>query len=276
MNAFGLSIRKSLLETPVVNWIKTIQASGGSAPSFQTISAVNTFHRQLRNTSFYSKMKSVNCFVPDNLTACLVPLISTLGNSAWTNFNFVSGDLTTGGLLGNGSSKYLNTGVVPWSETSFGLSMCVPSAINESKYTAGAGETVMDYNKLVSWYWSFGGTTYFDCYSQTGGRISAANSAFNGYMSANRIANNDQKVYKANSGTSHTQIASGTNTSYGTRPTGPVLVYAQGAGTAVYNNLYSGQKISFMALHDGLTAAESSIFFNLIQILRKQINGGWV
>jgi hypothetical protein len=64
----------------------------------------------------------LNLFCGDNLSAALVPLYlatssggATVGNSTDTNNNFASGDYadtgSNGGLKGNGTTKYLDTGV---------------------------------------------------------------------------------------------------------------------------------------------------------------------
>jgi hypothetical protein len=102
-----ISISGGVIIDPVVaNWALRVSINGGASPSTNTQIALTTFMQSLYNNNIYSKMISVNCLVPDNLIAASTPLIFIAGNSLWTNHNFVSGDLTVNGLLGNGSSKY--------------------------------------------------------------------------------------------------------------------------------------------------------------------------
>jgi hypothetical protein len=54
------------------------------------------------------------------LQQLLLPLLVGGGNDPWTNSNFISGDLTINGLVGDGFSKALNTGIIP--------STCYPNA----------------------------------------------------------------------------------------------------------------------------------------------------
>lgn len=95
------------------------QYLGGSA-SPSTISAMNTFCNSIDSAGLRNKFYRLNLFCGSNLTSCLIPLfISTswlspnYGFLTDTNYNFDSNDYTetgsSGGLLGNGSTKYLDT-----------------------------------------------------------------------------------------------------------------------------------------------------------------------
>ncbi len=95
------------------------QYLGGSA-SPSTITAMNTFCNSIDSAGLRTKFYRLNLFCGSNLTSCLIPLyISTswlspnYGFLTDTNYNFDSNDYTetgsSGGLLGNGSTKYLDT-----------------------------------------------------------------------------------------------------------------------------------------------------------------------
>ena len=95
------------------------QYLGGSAGS-TTISAMNTFCNSIDSAGLRTKFYRLNLFCGNNLNSCLIPLyISTswlspnYGFLTDTNNNFDSNDYTetgaSGGLLGNGSTKYLDT-----------------------------------------------------------------------------------------------------------------------------------------------------------------------
>jgi hypothetical protein len=82
-------------------------ASAGSSISANNKNAVNAFIVGCKTDGIWSAIKAA-CFLagPDDLTGSLVPLVGP----APTNVNFVAGDYNrTTGLLGNGSTKYLNS-----------------------------------------------------------------------------------------------------------------------------------------------------------------------
>lgn len=96
--------------------------NGGSASS-GTLSAMNTFCNSIDSAGLRNKFYRLNLFCGNNLTSCLLPIYF---GKKWNsfpygfangdrNFNFVSGDYTesgsSGGLIGDGSTKYLDTGV---------------------------------------------------------------------------------------------------------------------------------------------------------------------
>jgi hypothetical protein len=105
-------------------WRNNVIANSGSV-SGSTLKAVSDFCRRIDAAGLRSKFYRLNLFCGTDLNACLVPLYrnttaagSVLGNSTDTNNGpFVSGDYAetgaNGGLIGNGSSKYLATGFNP-------------------------------------------------------------------------------------------------------------------------------------------------------------------
>jgi hypothetical protein len=100
------------------DWIDRVYANGGTV-SASTAAAVNTFCNDIDAAGLRSLLWRVNLFAGDNLSACLVPLFrgpdrtgTQYGNTTDTNDNFVSGDYdSASGLVGNGSTKRLNTGL---------------------------------------------------------------------------------------------------------------------------------------------------------------------
>ena len=105
-------------------WRNNVIANSGSV-SGSTLKAVSDFCQQIDDAGLRGKFYRLNLFCGTDLKACLVPLYrnttaagSVLGNTTDTNNGpFVSGDYAetgaSGGLLGNGSSKYLATGFNP-------------------------------------------------------------------------------------------------------------------------------------------------------------------
>lgn len=103
-----------------IDWATRVSANGGTI-STTTIRAVSDFCRAIDAAGIRSAMYRVNLFCGGNLSGCLVPLYrgptfggTNFGNATDTNGNFVSADFVEigsgGGLKGNGTNKYLNTG----------------------------------------------------------------------------------------------------------------------------------------------------------------------
>jgi hypothetical protein len=101
-------------------WINRVYANGGTV-STATANAVNTFCNDIESAGLRDRFYRLNLFAGTGLSAALVPLFrgpslggTQFGGATDTNTNFVSGDYVetgaTGGLLGNGTSKHLNTG----------------------------------------------------------------------------------------------------------------------------------------------------------------------
>jgi hypothetical protein len=104
-----------------LDWATRVTANGGTVSS-NTLAAVSTFCAAINAAGIRDKFYRLNMFCGDQLAAALVPLYlaesrtaSTRGNTTDTNNNFVSGDFnntgSSSGLQGNGSTKFLNTGL---------------------------------------------------------------------------------------------------------------------------------------------------------------------
>jgi hypothetical protein len=104
-------------------WESAVYSNSGSV-SVGTLAAVNTFCAAIDAAGIRDRFYRLNLFCGDSdasLVAVRVPLYrgpslggTQYGNALDTNNNFVQGDYAetgaTGGLKGNGSSKYLDTG----------------------------------------------------------------------------------------------------------------------------------------------------------------------
>lgn len=264
---------RSPISSIVTNWAARVVTNGGAAVSTNTLNAVGTFYQGLLDYGLLPKMRSVNCFAPDNLTACITPLLVT-GNDPWTNSNFVAGDLNVNGLKGNASNKKLTPGINAnsiFSSGNAGLTLYVPEVQWAGKDNidigcSAGGASLIYIAPVVST-----GQILFDCFNNTvgQGRILANNpGSFAGYFSGNRTSTTASNLYIANSGVPHYAVGT-IATGGGIVPTAPMTVW----GVA---GLYSADRISFAAFHDALTATQSSNLFNLIQTMRMSFGGGYV
>jgi len=273
-------LSKNALNPGVVDWANRVSKNGGQlSSSFSSVRALNNFYNNITASGYISKLKSVVCFVPYDLIAAATPLVKVSGNDPWTNTGpFVAGDLTIGGIKGNASTKYFKTGCIPntcFQDTrSCGLTLYITSGSAEALKDFGCNGA--GYEPAVLIYPSYDGTCYWDGYYGNGsGRLSGLNALYTGYMSANRTANNATAVYTAKSTVAHTALLTGTTPLVGAvKPT--IEMYFLTGNQAGASNAPSSKRHSFAAVHEGLTIAESSLFFNAIHQMRKEIGGGYV
>jgi hypothetical protein len=259
----------------VANWLARVAANGGATPSPATVTALNTFCNALDAHYVAPFIMALDPIVPDSLIAATTPLFldPASGNDPWTNSNFVSGDLTVNGLLGNGTTKKLASGFVPSVEftgTSGGMTIY--------NFTASGGGTEQDMGEntdgsnCMQLHIDVAGNAICDCYNDSGGRITASNSGWKGYLSMNKTASNVFKLYKANSTTAHAQLGS-TNTNTSGAP-GTVEIYCFARNNGAGGTSFSTKRLSFSAIHFGLTSQQSSDLYNAVQQLRTDLGGG--
>jgi hypothetical protein len=94
-------------DTDAGDYIQAVEAADGQALEAGTRQAINNFVIGCKQDGIWSAIKA-SCILSGarTLTGALVPLVGT----APTNNNFVSGDYNRKtGLVGNGSTKYLNS-----------------------------------------------------------------------------------------------------------------------------------------------------------------------
>ncbi len=221
-------------------------------------------------------MIAVNCFVPDNLIASITPLIVGPGNDPWTNHNFIGlgTDLTVNGLQGNGTTKYLDSGVIPSSafasEDSGGMTMySFTSGVslgNDVGCSTGTNFFCLQLNTILN-------VALWECWDTGVGKVQGGNTGFKGFLSGNRTAANNSKLYRASSTVPFAQIGSIATTG-GVRPNDPIIIF--GASNSGVVSQFTNRTYSFEAVHFGLTSSEDQTLFNLVQSLRVALGGGYV
>jgi len=165
---WGLNIVPQVANIDAQDWLNRVYLAG-STVSPGTAAAVNNFCNAIDAAGIRDRFYRLNLFCGDNLTACLVPLYrgpaltaTQLGNATDTNVNFSSADYVEsgsgGGLLGNGSSKYLQTGIAPsaWVALNLGshLSVYKRTPVNSGALLgAGIRAAAAAQNQV----WEFGG-----------------------------------------------------------------------------------------------------------------------
>ena len=135
------------LHHEAIDWATRASANGGVI-STTTIRAVSEFCRAVDTAGIRDRFARLGIFAGGNLSGALVPLYrsfsfggTVIGGATDTNVNFVSGDYAetgaSGGLQGNGTTKYLNCGASILSQLSVGNAHLSVSGASLSSATAG-------------------------------------------------------------------------------------------------------------------------------------------
>lgn len=278
----------------VVDWVSRVIGAGGSDPSESTKDALSDFMYSLDAASLTPKIIALNCFVPDSLIACCVPLIANAGLTVWTNNNFVDSDLSVNGLQGslNAPNKYLETGLTAndWPiDPNFGIPDAGVSICHTSNY-GGVGDNCC---------WKFVDGTGIEWSLLMYGTNSSE--AILGDPVANKLSSmgtgSDNMFFGVNSFTDYSipalafrcysgrtpfgivlegeQLNVGVPPFPGTGPVGVTLPLFITNNNGVYQNP-SKIRLSFAAYHEGLPQTDTDQLYALIQTMRTALGGGFV
>lgn len=257
-----------------LSWANQVAVNGGAAPAAATVTALATFADACATAGFAAKLIAVNCFVPDNLIASITPLLANQGNGLWTNNNFLAGDLSTSGLKGNASTKYLETGLnlstflsataLPWG----GVTIYSPDAgTSTSGVEIGAVNTSNSSSDLY-----LGANAAGNSYAIFGGVGPAVADVGAGYYSMDRVSNSSLLFYRANSGLAHNQAGSSGSAASALLNSLSYVFAVRNTATGLPSS-YSNKTLNLVAVHYPLTATESANFYNAIQALRTTFGG---
>jgi hypothetical protein len=258
-------------------WGLQVVTNGGSLPSAASMNAVSDFLSGLNQDGTDSLMISAVGIAPDSLTAALTPMIKTAGNALWTNHNFVSGDLTVNGLAGNGSTKYLQTGLIT---NTCGVTVTdgVLAMYDYTKNSTSQGVELGNYDgggantwSLLSDYQAFGFHVITDFYAFATARITAA-SPGNGFYITSRTSATAMDLYFASSSVPFVNVGSNAGAA-GVLNATELTAFAQNVAGVAQG--FSNAVMSFICVAHGLTAAQAQNLYNRVQILRTAFGGGF-
>jgi hypothetical protein len=270
-------------------WAARVVTNGGSMPSANTVAAVCAFVDTLNNAGLWSQMVHVSVFAPDSITAAITPLlVGPGGNDPYPgvcgNNNVTTLGLTINGLKANvGNSAAENTGIAASnvfpSDTSAGITVVISEvSISEAAQDVGYIRSA-DNGANFAFYSHFGATTcFFLCWDGANGQCTGTypgGGSSAAYFSGNRTAANLSSIYYANTGNAHQQIGT-IATMGGTRQNAPAYLLDAFNITGPGCGTISTKRMSFAALHLGLSQAQSLILFNAVQAMRTSFGGGFV
>lgn len=222
----------------------------------------------------------LNLFAGSDLSAALVPLYrgrsyggTTVGNATDTNVNFVSGDYaetgSSGGLKGNGSSKYLNTGLSPASLPSAPLAHLSLSGTSletfVGSFVAGVatydGSNAGSYFGLEVWNTGSGRSAFFGNFMG----ISGASNSSESHLLASRTATNAIALYQAGS-----SVSTSSGTASYTATTRPWYVFAlNNGGTA---QRFSAGRFRMYSIGLDVTATQASAFSAAVSAFNAELS----
>ncbi|HYE30556.1 MAG TPA: hypothetical protein VEH27_03945 [Methylomirabilota bacterium] len=248
-----------------VDYRDRLVAAGGTI-SDSSLKAIEKFVRDCKNDLIWDKLLEVGPFAGDNLTAALVKL-KHQGQSALTNVNFISGDYqergSNGGLLGNASTKYLNTGMNAQSlpdngHLSFYLREDVVSAGN--RVLLGARVT-------TDQYWLGSQIPASEIRALYGGTVSTlqGSAITKGFYLCSRLSSTNFALYRDGGLLNATSSAV-----VHAKPNADILVF--GYTTNGSPGAHLGSRGSFYSIGHGLTASESQALASAVQTLQLNLN----
>jgi hypothetical protein len=254
-------------------WRNAVVAGGGSV-SAATLKAVSDFCKAIDQASIRSKFRRLNLFCGTSdasLVAVRTPLYrgesrtgTQYGNALDTNVNFVEGDYAetgaSGGLLGNGSSKYLNTGFNV-SDLPGAANCHIASYIRGTQDIASARTLIgVLFNGVTDRYRLYlnsSGGNYgvnADLGKANAATVGARLNANGGLLLASRTSTTSLTIYD-----DAVSIATNTVSTAETTGATPFFVFARNGPTEYYNGRMAGYSIGA-----GLSGAEATSYYNAL------------
>jgi hypothetical protein len=268
---WGITLAPQVSNADAQDWINRVYANGGTV-STSTAGAVNTLCDSLDAASLRDRFYRLNLFCGSNLNAALVPLYrgpslggTQYGGTTDTNVGpFVSGDYAetgaSGGLVGNGSSKYLDTGfamnTLP-STTSGHAAVYCPNRSSRTAFTGMLGVAVTGST-------GFGLSTDTSVYGIWGAIASATNST-NGLLLTSRTASDLLTTY-----VNDTSIATNTTSVTPAAQTLLAAVFANRSGVSSVSS-FDSRRYCYYSIGLGLTQSQVTSLTSAIQTFQTSL-----
>jgi hypothetical protein len=214
-----------------------VRAADGSNLEPAVSKAISDFVIGLKADGIWSAIKA-SCILAGarTLAGALVPLVG----SAPTNNNFVSGDYNRKtGLVGNGTSKYLDTNrnANADPQDNFHMSMYLAESINPAQVSAGAGGAGTGASQIQG--------NQFRCRSGTGDTPTVGM----GTVSLHGMSRSASGAYVGRCGNTNQTFTRASQTPFN----GNLFMHARLAGGTA--GLFSAQRLAFYSIGESLNLA---------------------
>jgi hypothetical protein len=260
-------------------WIDNVYSNGGTV-STATASAVNTLCDSINSNNLRNKFYRMNLFCGNNLAACLVPLYRgtdrTLiyGNPVSdSNNNFISSDFNeNSGLIGNGSTKWLDTGLSQNFATykHFGFVMNKLPSVAYRVIMGAKANTASDFISDTRIQTDGTTTTVSYLTGSDSGQLSVSISlpiAEKTFVIGVSDSDNNNKLYAD-------VIASNNRPSYSTSNTTSIGVFAQKIGQNNSGTSHTDARLSLYTIGLNLSSSEISTLTSIIDSFNDALNRG--
>lgn len=273
----GFAFQPPPVHPLVIDWVRRVSVNGGGTAGHNSIQGHNAAINLIQSSnSLSSSLKSLCLFPSDNAIASSTPLLLWSGAvDPWTNTNFNGNDLTKDGLKGDGSGKFLSTGIKPGSQmtnaSSFGFVV-----VSEDDTTSGQTEFgITDEagtNSYRMYYHYSDKRTYITCYGDFTNMVITSGS-LTGYVAASRTSTTQLDLYRANNATPHTNWLSRTTAEANTpSTTRPMAIFATREVDTVTN--FTKKRICAAGFGLGISAKDSTLLYSAVVAARTWIGGG--
>lgn len=265
------------------DWYRRVSLNGGTV-SLATMRAVSKFCTDIDAAGLRDRFFRLSLMAGSNLSSCLVPLYrgpfpsgTQYGNASDTNNNFVSGDYVetgqTGGLKGDGSTKYLDTGFVcttlPFCNAH--LSAYIRTAASSGTYSPIVAAFQPPNNLEEFAIYSNGGTVnsqayYSDDNTANGYVVSAANNP-TGFFLGTAVSVPDRRCYLSGAQSISTTTTAPSRTNYPNFSLFVLCRNTNGGGAQRFNNA----RVCGYSIGLGLRPPQVSLFNTAMQTFQASL-----
>lgn len=185
--------------------------------------------------------------------------LKSAGTFDLTFVNTVAGDHTSNGWKPNGFTSYARTGIIPNTHTS-NRNVGIGLYSREENASSGRHGAKSSNTQQLVFIIRISDLIFYDCYNDlvTQGRIVKTNPSSAGWFSGQRLAADDQRVYK-----NGVQIGGPHTTVGGSRP--PHELYFGCVNEAGIPTNFASRQLAWMSVTDGLTSDQEAARYAAIQ-----------
>ena len=270
---WGITLAPQVSNADAQDWVNRVYANGGTV-SATTAAAVNTFCNAIDAAGIRDRFYRLNLFCGNSdasLAAVRTPLYrgpsltgTQFGGTTDTNVNFVAGDYAEtgggGGLKGNGSTKYLNTGFPGNTLATGDRHLSVYENLRDTS----------NFRTLIGAQDDGGGTYYFSVSNFSPGTrvfasfqaqaVSADGQETGGHWIATDPANNSLVLYKNAS-----NVASSSSTLRALPGSQPLFVFATNNSIFGSPGGFIASRLNAYSIGLGLSQTQATAYYNAMQ-----------
>ena len=244
-------------DADAVAFFARVTAAGGTLSATEKI-ATNQLVLDLKANSLWTPMKAIYPMVGASAAACA----QNLKSSSFTG-TFTSGwTFASTGVTGNGTSAYMNTGLVESTNLSLNNEhISVYSRTNSDGGFIEIGTAGATFTPETDMFIRFSNLAYVRIQG-TSGSV-ASNTDSTGFYVGNRVNSTQVSLFK-NSTKSTVSSASVSRS--------PNTFYVGAINDNGVGNYYSNRQIAFISIGDGLTDTQASNFYTAVQAFQTTLS----